>query len=148
MKIELNRDVWAGVMLAGIGAAALFVARDYRFGSALRMGPGFFPTVLSWILMAFGIGITILGLCRRQKMADHVSARAMILIPLSLVMFGILMKLAGFVLALAALVFASAAAGREFELKEVVLLTVTLTAAAVALFIWGLELPYPLIKGL
>jgi hypothetical protein len=148
MKIELNRDVWAGVMLAGIGAAALFVARDYRFGSALRMGPGFFPTVLSWILMAFGIGITILGLCRRQKTADHVSARALILIPLSLVMFGILMKLTGFVLSLAALVFVSAAAGRQFELKEVVLLTVTLTAAAVALFIWGLELPYPLIKGL
>jgi predicted MFS family arabinose efflux permease len=148
MKIELNKDLWAGVMLTGIGAAALFVARDYRFGSALRMGPGFFPTVLSWILMAFGIGITIFGLCRRQKTADRVSARALILIPLSLVMFGVLMKLAGFVPSLAAMVFISAAAGRQFELKEVVLLTVTLTAAAVALFVWGLELPYPLFKGL
>ena len=55
MKIELNKDVWAGAMLAGIGAAALLVARDYRFGSALRMGPGFFPTVLSWILMPHSV---------------------------------------------------------------------------------------------
>jgi hypothetical protein len=148
MKVELNKNVWAGGMLAVIGAAALFMARDYRFGSALRMGPGFFPTVLSWVLVAFGIGIMAFGFCRRQRAAGHVSARALILIPLSLILFGILMQVAGFVPSLAALIFVSAAAGREFELKEIVLLTVALTAAAVAVFIWGLELPYPLIKGL
>jgi hypothetical protein len=55
MKVELNnnKDFWAGMMLIGIGVAAMFIARDYRFGSALRMGPGFFPTVLSGILIAF-----------------------------------------------------------------------------------------------
>jgi hypothetical protein len=67
--------------------------------------------------------------------------------PLSLVLFGILMQLAGFIPALVALVFVSAASGREFKLMEVLLLTVVLTVASVALFIWGLGLPYPLIKG-
>jgi hypothetical protein len=47
---------------------------------------------------------------------------------------------------MAGLVFLSAAAGREFRFKEVVLLTVFLTALTVAMFIWGLGLPYPLIK--
>ena len=147
MKIELNKDVWAGAMLIGIGAAALFVSRGYRFGSAMRMGPGFFPAVLSGILLAFGIGILCFGLLRGQKVTDHISARALILIPLSLVLFGILMKFAGFIASLAALVIVSAAARRGFRLKEVLHLTLGLTLAAVVLFIWGLDLPYPLVRG-
>ena len=62
-------------------------------------------------------------------------------------LFGILMEVAGFIPALVALVFLSAASGREFALREVSLMTALLTVASVALFIWGLGLPYPLIKG-
>ena len=57
------------------------------------------------------------------------------------------MELAGFIPALAALVFVSAASGREFKFNEVLLLTVFLSVLSVAMFIWGLGLPYPLIKG-
>ena len=149
MKLELrkNKDFWAGMMLLGIGAAAMFISRDYRFGSALRMGPGFFPTILSGILIAFGICIMAVGLRSGEKIQGSLSLRALVMLPLSLVLFGILMQVAGFIPALVALVFVSAASGREFKLMEVLLLTVVLTVASVALFIWGLGLPYPLIKG-
>lgn len=150
MKLELlkTKDFWAGVMLIAIGAAAMIVARDYRFGSVLLMGPGFFPTILGGILIVFGIAVVAVGVRGGEKIQEMVSPRALILLPLSLVLFGELMKHAGFVPALVALVFVSAAASREFKLKEVVLLTLVLTVAAVALFIWGLGLPYPLIKGI
>ena len=46
-----NKDVWAGLLLIVIGAAALFIARNYAFGTALRMGPGFFPIVLGAVLV-------------------------------------------------------------------------------------------------
>jgi hypothetical protein len=147
MELRKNKDFWAGMMLIGIGAAAMFISRDYRFGSTLRMGPGFFPTILSGILIAFGVCIIAVGLRSGEKIQGRVSLRALILLPLSLVLFGILMHLAGFIPALVALVFVSAASGREFRLMEVLLLTVVLTVASVALFIWGLGLPYPLIKG-
>jgi len=149
MKIELwkNKDFWAGMMLIGIGAAAIIIARDYHFGSALRMGPGFFPIILGGILIGFGICITAVGLRRGEKIEGSLSLRALILLPLSLVLFGILMEKAGFIPALAALVFVSAASGREFKFVEVLLLTAILTVASGALFIWGLGLPYPLIKG-
>ena len=64
MKIELrkNKDFWAGMMLIGIGAAAMLIAREYRFGSALRMGPGFFPVILGGILIVFGVCIMGVGL--------------------------------------------------------------------------------------
>ena len=57
------------------------------------------------------------------------------------------MERVGFVPALVALVFVSAASGREFKFVEVLLLTGILTLASLALFIWGLGLPYPLLKG-
>lgn len=144
----LNRkDFWAGMMLVGIGAAAIYIARDYRFGSALRMGPGFFPTILGGILIVFGVCIVAAGLKGGEKIEGRLSLRALIMLPLSLVLFGFLMERAGFLPALAVLVFGSAASGREFRFIEVLLLTVLLTAASAALFIWGLGLPYPLIKG-
>jgi hypothetical protein len=135
------------MMLIGTGAAAMFIARDYRFGSTLRMGPGFFPTVLGGILIAFGICIMAVGLRNNEKTHGRVSLRALIMLPLSLVLFGILVKHVGFIPALVALVFVSAASGREFKVIEVLLLAVVLTVASAALFIWGLGLPYPLIKG-
>ena len=149
MKFALskNKDFWAGTMLIIIGAAAMFIAQDYRFGSALRMGPGYFPTILSGILMMFGVCIMAVGLRSGEKIQGNLSLRAFLLLPLSLVLFGVLMDLAGFIPALAALVFVSAASGREVKLIEVLMLTVVMTVASSALFIWGLGLPYPLIKG-
>lgn len=142
-----NRDFWAGMMLMGIGAGAIFIARDYPFGSALRMGPGFFPIVLGAMLILFGGGVMVSGLRRREKIRAVFSPRALILLPAVLVLFGILMERAGFIPALAVLIFGSAAAGREFRFGEVLLLTILLTLLSAVVFIWGLGLSYPLIKG-
>ena len=54
------------------------------------------------------------------------------------------MDRAGFVPALAVLVLGSAAAGGEFKLVEIVALAIVLTGLSVAVFVWGLGLPYPL----
>jgi len=149
MKLDFrnNKDFWAGIMLIGTGVAAIFIARDYPFGSTLRMGPGYFPSMLGGILVLFGITITLMGLKRNEKIQGRWSPRALIVLPLSLVLFGVLMKHAGFMPALAALIFGSAAAGREFKFVEVLLLTAVLTGLSVAVFIWGLGLPYPVIRG-
>jgi hypothetical protein len=142
-----NKDFWAGLVFAGTGAGAMFIARTYPFGTTLRMGPGYFPIVLSVILIAFGLFVMVRGLRKMEEIKGNWSIRALIVLPLSMVLFGVLMELAGFVPALAALIFVSAASGREFKFKEVLLLTILLSLMSVAMFIWGLGLPYPLIKG-
>ena len=149
MKIALcnNKDFWAGIMLIATGAVSIFIARDYPFGSTMRMGPGYFPSVLGGILVLFGLYVMIMGLRSGEKITVHCSLRALIVLSLSLVAFGFLMTHAGFIPALAVLIFGSASAGREFRFVEVLLLTVVLTGLSVTLFIWGLGLPYPLIKG-
>jgi putative tricarboxylic transport membrane protein len=149
MKTELrnNKDFWAGIMLIAIGAASIFIARSYPFGSTMRMGPGYFPSMLGAILVLFGIYVTANGMRTGEKIAVHCSLRASIVLSVSLVVFGVLMTYAGFIPALAALIFGSASAGREFKFVEILLLTLILTTLSVAVFISGLGLPYPLIKG-
>ena len=145
-KLTQNMDLWAGLMFAGTGAAAMWGARGYPLGSTLNMGPGYFPTLLGGLLVVFGGVIMLRSLRRIERIQGDWSARALIGLPLAVAAFGVLMERAGFIPALAALVFMSAGAGREFRFKEVLLLTVFLTALTVAMFIWGLGLPYPLIR--
>ena len=146
-RLLKNKDFWAGLMFIGFGVAAMFIAREYRFGSAVRMGPGFFPTILGGILIAFGVCIMAVGLRNGERIEGRLSIRTLVLLPLSLVLFGLLMQWAGFIPAIVVLIFVSAASGKEFHILEVLILTVILAVAASALFIWGLELPYPLFKG-
>ena len=143
-----KKDFWAGLLLIAIGAAAIFIARDYTFGTALRMGPGFFPIVLGALLVLFGIAILASGLRGAEAIEGSWSPRALVILPLSLVLFGVLMEYAGFVPAMLVLIVASATASSEFRPLEVLLFALGLTALSVAVFIWGLGLPYPLIVGL
>jgi len=148
LQIANNKNFWAGLLLIAIGAAAVFIARGYTFGTALRMGPGFFPIVLGVLLILFGLSIIASGLHGGEAIEGSWSPRALIILPLSLVLFGALMEHGGFVPAMMVLIFASATASTEFRPLEALLFSIGLTALSVAVFIWGLGLPYPLITGL
>jgi Tripartite tricarboxylate transporter TctB family len=149
-----GRDFWAGLMLVAVGAAAMLIARNYAFGTTLRMGPGYFPTVLGGLLIAFGIYLLIADLRSRPAPSAQGhearqwgawSLRAMVVLPLAFVLFGVLMNHAGFVPALLALIIGSALASPQFRLVEVLLLSVVLIAFSIAIFVWVLGLPYPLL---
>ena len=147
MKLPDSKDFWSGLMLIAIGAVAVVMARDYPFGTALRMGAGFFPLVLGAVLVLFGIYFAVRGARGGDTIEGNWSPRALVILPLAFVLFGMLMQYAGFVPALFVLVVGSAAAGTEFRLVEVLVLAGLLTVMCVALFIWALGLPYPLFAG-
>jgi len=149
MKVPLfdNKNFLSGLFFIGVGGLGLFMAQDYPMGTALRMGPGYFPIVLSSVMVLMGIYCLIQGLLKPEKLPGNWSLRALFILPIATVVFGILMEHAGFIPALVALVFISAYAGSEFKFTEVVLMAIGLTVGSWALFIWGLGLPYPLIVG-
>jgi len=57
--IRNQKDFGAGILYLAFGAVGWYIARDYGMGQASRMGPGYFPTVLSFMLMAFGVAAVI-----------------------------------------------------------------------------------------
>ncbi len=143
-----NRDFFGGLMYIVTGAVGWWIARDYPFGSALRMGPGYFPSVLAAMMVAFGVAIMMMGFKNKIKITGNWSIRALIVLPLATAVFGWMMEEAGFIPAMLVLIPFSAAAGREFKVVEISLLTVGLTILSTLMFIKGLGLPYPLIKGM
>ncbi|HEX2827369.1 MAG TPA: tripartite tricarboxylate transporter TctB family protein [Burkholderiales bacterium] len=150
MKVELrnNKRFLSGLMFIGIGGIAMLMARDYPMGSALRMGPGYFPNVLSGVIILFGLGMLLKGVVKPERVEGTWSLRALCILPLATVIFGLLMEHAGFIPALIVLILVSAYAGNQFKLLEVILLAIGLTIACWAVFILGLGLPYPLILGM
>ncbi len=149
MKVELrnNKDFLAGLLLLAIGAGGFYMALDYPFGSALRMGPGYFPRVLAGVLMAFGVFILVRSLLTVEKVKGRWGWKPLAFITVSLVAFGWTMDNLGFIPALVVMFIVSALGGHEFRWKEVAILTVVMSSFAVAVFIYGLGLPYPLWWG-
>jgi len=149
MKVQLkdNKRFLSGIMFLVIGAVAIYIAQDYPMGSALRMGPGYFPIVLGGIIGLFGIWELIIGVIKPDPVKGNWSLRALVILPLSAVIFGAMMEHVGFVPALVVLILFSATATHEFKLWEIIPLAIGLTIACVGLFIYGLSLPYPLFSG-
>lgn len=142
-----NRDFFAGLFFIVIGAAAMWISRDYPMGSALRMGPGYFPTVLGGIVVVFGIYVLIKGIINNEKVVGNWSLRALIVLPIATWIFGVMMENVGFIPALVVLMYTSSIAGKEFKFLEVTIMAVVMVIVCTGVFIYGLGLPYPLFKG-
>ena len=54
MKITNGKDLWAGLMFLGLGLGFLIASKNYNMGSAVRMGPAYFPTLLGGMLAVLG----------------------------------------------------------------------------------------------
>ena len=62
ISIRSPRDFCAGLIFLFFGALAAYIARDYPMGSAVRMGPGYFPYLLGILLALLGMVICIKSL--------------------------------------------------------------------------------------
>jgi hypothetical protein len=143
-----NKDFLAGLLFIAIGVVAVVVAaRDYPMGNAMRMGPAYFPTVLGGILVLLGAWVTARGIRSGEKLKGEWGWKPLLLIGLAIVLFGFLMSRLGLIPALTAVFLASAAAGREFRWKEVLVLTAVMSAFAAVVLLYVLKIPYPLIAG-
>ncbi len=140
--IRNRKDFYSGLLFFAFGLLAVLIARDYPLGSLLRMGPGYFPTLLGATLA--GLGIILMG--RSFFMAAEavrpLALRPLAFVLLSLLLFAVMLRPLGLVLSTLTLVVTSALGSRESRRVETVLLAVGLTTVAVALFYYGLRLPF------
>lgn len=139
-----NADFWAGVMFVAFGLAAVWFSREYPMGSAMRMGPGYFPTYLGWLMTLIGTIVGVKGVLQPGERIGPWAFRPLLTLGVGVIVFGLAVEPLGFVPALAILILLSALAGREFRPVEVALLIAVLVAGAVAVFIYGIGLPYSL----
>ena len=113
-------------------------------GSAMRMGPGYFPTYLGAISILLGAILAGRSFRFDGEGIGRWGWRPLLWLSAAFAGFGLLIEPAGFVLALLALIVASSLAGRDSRPVELIALIAVLITGSVALFIYGLDLPYRL----
>ncbi|MDH4412447.1 MAG: tripartite tricarboxylate transporter TctB family protein [Rhizobium sp.] len=83
-----RHDVVAGGIFIAIAAFFAIQGARYEFGTAIKMGPGFFPVVLAFFLGALGVAVIFGGLRKPAEVAaGPVPWRAILLISLALALF-------------------------------------------------------------
>lgn len=135
------QDIACGLFFIAIGAAGLWIGRDYPMGSPVRLGTGVFPAILCWGMIGSGAMILIKGFIVEGPPIGHIAWRPVILISAAATAFAVLIEPAGLVVAMLAMIVPSGFAGHEFYPKEFTIFTVILLVMGVAMFIWGLGMP-------
>jgi len=146
-KITNPKDLYAGLIFIAFGVLFAVVARNYPMGSALRMGPAYFPTILGSLLVALGAIIAVRSAFVRGDAISPIGYRELLLVLGALVLFGALLDHVGLVLSTILLIFLGSLAGHEYRTREVMVLSVVLCALAVGVFYYGLGLPFRLWPG-
>jgi hypothetical protein len=145
VRIKSPKDFWAGLMFIGFGLfITIWALANYQMGTAVRMGPAYFPAVLGGLLAVLGLFVLIEAFTIEGPPVAKMMMRPLILISVACVVYGYLMKPLGLVAATAALVFISAYGGHEFKWKEVIILYIILIVFSVLVFVKGLSLPFPM----
>ena len=147
MRVTQSKDFWAGLMFAAFGAAFMIVARNYNMGSAVRMGPAYFPTLVGGLLLALGLVVILKSFFVASGVVPRMYVRPLLIVLVAVCLFGALLQPLGLVAASAAMIVVGALGGQAFRWKEVLVLTAILVAFSVAVFVWGLGLPFPLWPG-
>ena len=140
-RVSINQDSVAGLLFVVAGVAGLWFGRNYNVGTAMRMGPGYFPHLLSWLLIIFGVGIGLKGALRGGLALGSWSLRPLVFVLLSFIVFGYLIERFGLIPAAIGGVLVGALGGAEFRWREQIVLSVSLALASWALFVYGLGLP-------
>jgi hypothetical protein len=145
LRIKAPKDFWAGLMFIGFGAFFMVWAlTHYQMGTAVRMGPAYFPAVLGGLLAFLGILVLIESFAMEGPRVPTFKFRPLILISAACVVYGYAMKPLGLILSTALLVFIAAFGGHEFKWKEVTILYVVLIVFSLLVFVKGLTLPFPI----
>jgi hypothetical protein len=145
LKIGDKKDFCAGLMFILMGGFFALWAQNYPMGTAVRMGPAYFPTILGWILAGLGVIVLVRSFFLQGEAPRKTNWRPLTLVLGAIFVFGFLLDKAGLVVSCFALVFISSLGGWDFKWKEQVINATLMTAVNVGIFYFGLGLPFKLL---
>jgi hypothetical protein len=159
--LSLPSNVVLSLFCIGLGGGAIWIARDYPFGTPTSMGPGFVPTAVAAILVFLGI---LIGLVREKDEPDEADesssenskstsvrgiaawlgiGRAMLFILGGIVLFGTIVRSVGLAISVFVLVTLVTYARQNVRLLPTLAFAIAVTVVTCILFVTllGLETP-------
>ena len=142
--IRGTKDFWSGVLYVFFGSTALIVGRDYGMGSALKMGPAYFPSLLGGLLIVVGAVSVIRSFIVEGTPIGRFALKPLVIVVGSVILFGAIVRGAGLAIALPLLAMISASASARFRWIPSIVMAAGLTIFCVLVFLKGLGVPLPL----
>jgi hypothetical protein len=144
MRIRAPKDFWSGIMFLAFAATALLTARGYALGNAGHMGPGFFPTMLGYVLALVGVILVGRSFAISGDAVARIHPLPLLTIAAGVVLFGLLIEPLGLVVALMVATAMACLAGGQRHLVEIAALCVAMAVFSLGLFVLALRLPLPI----
>ncbi len=142
-RVKSPQDFGAAVVFMLIGLAGIYFGKDLTFGAAARMGPGYFPTIISFLILLLGVIVGLRAIVIEGPSIEPVQLRPLLLILASILVFGALIDRVGLAISTVALTLVAAYARRNVNLKEAFALGAGLAIFSIVVFVYGLGQPLP-----
>ncbi len=114
-------------------------------GTAVKMGPAYFPTILGGLLVLIGIMSVIRSFVVTGTPIGAFAFKGLALVIGSTLLFGAIVRGAGLIVALPLLVIISAYASMRFRWRTTLIIAACLTIFCALVFVKGLGIPLPII---
>ena len=142
-RVKSPQDLGAGLVFLVIGVAGLYFGRELAFGTSARMGPGYFPTLLSAAIILIGLVVGFRGLTIPGPAIERIPLRPLVFIIAAILIFGMLIDAIGLALTAIVLTVIAAYARRDVQLGETILLGAGLALFTALVFVYLLGQPLP-----
>lgn len=140
------RDILAGVFVCIVGLFFALVGTNYSFGTAARMGPGYMPVVLGWILFVLGLLIMIPAFFRKGE-PIQVHWDSLLASTVALVVFAFTLNIMGvFLSTIIAVLIATTPKRMHFGVRGVIAIAIAVITSLI--FIAGLDMTVSLFPEL
>ena len=143
--IRSPKDFCAALIYLAFGLGAIYLGRELPMGTALKMGPAYFPAVLGWALSFIGLISLIRSFLRKGGPIPAFAWKPLLLISAATVVFGLIVRGAGLIVALPLFVMMTAFASAKFRWLPSLALAAGATIFCALVFVKGLGVPLPLI---
>jgi hypothetical protein len=143
VQVKSPQDLGAGLVFTLIGLAGFYFGADLTVGTGARMGPGYFPVLLSGLITAVGLVLGLRGVTVEGPPIEPVQLRPIFFIIAAILVFGFLIESIGLALTSVLLTILATYARPEVKLSETVLLGVGLAMFTVVVFVYVLGQPLP-----
>jgi hypothetical protein len=129
------------------GLVALYFGRNLQMGTPVRMGPGYVPHMLAYIMLALGGIIAVIALFSPGDITEAPKWKPITMVTIGIVCFALLFERAGLLPALVVLIMIASLGGEEFKLTEVLGNMVVLSILCIVVFKLGLQMNISIIRG-
>jgi hypothetical protein len=143
LKIRNGRDFVGGLTMICVALLFIWFGRDLEVGNSFQMGPGYFPIMLSLVLIAIGVLIIVQSIIVHAEESEPEAWNwmAYCLVIVGPVFFGLALSGLGLAPTMFILIIGVAAASRYANWRHSILLGLFLSVCSVLLFTRLLSLP-------